>query len=50
MRKDGTKPPKGGKTKKAAVKDLTAKDAKAVKGGQGIRVTKLIDKSSTTLT
>jgi hypothetical protein len=33
MRKDGKKTPKGGRTKKAAVKDLTVKDTKAVKGG-----------------
>jgi hypothetical protein len=33
MRKDGKKTPKGSRTKKAAVKDLTVKDAKAVKGG-----------------
>lgn len=33
MRKDGKKTPKGGRTKKAAVKDLTVKDDKAVKGG-----------------
>jgi len=34
MRKDGKKTPKGSRTKKAAVKDLTVKDAKAVKGGR----------------
>jgi hypothetical protein len=36
MRKDGKKTPKGSRTKKAAVKDLTVKDAKAVKGGRGV--------------
>jgi len=34
MRKNGKKTPKGSRTKKAAVKDLTVKDAKAVKGGR----------------
>ena len=34
MRKDGKKTPKGNRTKKAAVRDLTVKDAKAVKGGK----------------
>jgi hypothetical protein len=34
MRKDGKKTLKGSRTKKAAVKDLTVKDAKAVKGGR----------------
>jgi hypothetical protein len=33
MRKDGRKTPKGSRAKKAAVRDLTVKDAKAVKGG-----------------
>lgn len=34
MRKDAKKPRKGNRTKKVAVKDLTVKDAKAVKGGK----------------
>jgi hypothetical protein len=33
MRKDGKKTSKGSRMKKTAVKDLTVKDAKAVKGG-----------------
>lgn len=33
MRKSGNKKPKASRTKKAAVKDLRVKDAKAVKGG-----------------
>jgi hypothetical protein len=32
-RKSGKKTPKGSRTKKAAVKDLRVKDAKAIKGG-----------------
>ena len=34
MHKDAKKTPKGSRTKMAAVKDLTVKDAKAVKGGK----------------
>jgi hypothetical protein len=34
MRKAGKKTSKGSRTKKAAVKDLDVKDAKAVKGGR----------------
>lgn len=33
MRKSGKKTPKSSRTKKAAVKDLRVKDAKAIKGG-----------------
>ncbi len=54
MRKGGKKTPKGSRTKKAAVKDLTVKDAKAVKGGGKVQladlnVVKTVDKSSSTL-
>ena len=50
MRKDSKKASKGKRTKKAAVKDLSPKDAKSVKGGfQDIHFTARVNKASPTL-